>query len=149
MGLFVDNDISKGIEERIFRETGIKSLVDIDKIIDAEIERDMKHALSKNPKSNMLSKYFQEDFDDEVIEHFDDTETYDDDDEIISDPLYMSNEEFIQSLDNGVIYDHNFLMDKLEVDREEGNIEGAFQDVVQLFGLEAAYKYNETGELPL
>lgn len=149
MGLFVDNDISKGIEERIFRETGIKSLVDVDKIIDAEIERDMKHALSKNPKSNMLSKYFQEDFDDEVIEHFDDTETYDDDDEIISDPLHMSNEEFIESLDNGVIYDHNFLMDKLEVDREEGNIEGAFQDVVQLFGLEAAYKYNETGELPL
>lgn len=47
--------------------------------------------------------------------------------------LYMSNEEFIQSLDNGVIYDHNFLMDKLEVDREEGNIEGTFQDVVQLF----------------
>ncbi len=57
----------------------------------------------------------------------------------------MSNEELFESLDNGVLYYHNFLFDKFEIDREEGNNEWVF-DAVQRLGLKAAYKYYETGE---
>ena len=117
-----DRELNDIMKHELFHETAF----DVDDEIDSEIEWDMNYHLSKNKKVENLC-------DDE------------DDEDLLLCDTRIDNEVFQDALDSGEIFDHNFLYDKLEQDREDGNLEGEYMDIRELYGTEGLERYLETG----
>ena len=122
----LDRELQNELKHELFHEV----LPDVDDEIDSEIEWNMNCCLRLNQEQEDLC---DEDDDEEDFENF-----------LLNNPR-MPNEFFLDKLDDGMIFDHNFMFEKLEWDREDGNIEGELLDIREMYGTEGLDKFLETG----